>query len=275
MRRTSPVTASAIALGCIGSLCIFSACRAIVGNYEVGPTHDAGSDSTAEIAVDSTPPVDSSTDAGLDLGSDAADGGGLLASCNAYLLAGSSKGDGIYSLAAKEGAVRVWCDMSRDGGGWRLVATKSPSTSASAWHGESAVNKTLELIDPATPGDAVLAIDWAQLGFTQVIYDLGPPPTPTRAFFTTLTTDEKNGARGALSLLPMPTLKPKCTIDGVDYPACSPPPPDGGGPPPGGDKALGWLYSPTGVSCWWAYDTSNGSQECKTAKPGGGHVWVK
>ena len=258
----------------VAALAALSSCRAIVGNYEVGPAHDAGgSDSTAEISVDSTPAVDSSGDAGSDLGTDAGDAG-PLASCNAYLLAGS-KADGVYSIAAKEGPARVFCDMTRDGGGWTLVATKSPSTSASPWRGESGVTKTLELIDPATPGDAVLAIDWTQLGFTQVIYDLGPPPTPTRAFFTTLTTDEKNGARGALSLLPGPTLKPKCTIDGIDYPACSPPPGDGGGPPPGGDKALGWLYSPTGVSCWWAYDTSSGSQECKTGKAGGGHVWVK
>jgi hypothetical protein len=261
------------AFGAFGAL---SACRAIVGSYEIGDgkdaaTGDAKIDSTAEIAVDSAPPLDSSEDVAVDTGD-----AGLLSSCRAILAASPSSVDGIYSIAAKEGPVRVWCDMTRDKKGYTLVAVRSASTSSSPWRSEVGVIKVRELIDPLKPDDAVLDIDWTQLAFDEVIYELGPPPA-TRALFSTLTTTQKSGARGALSVLPRPEDKPTCVIDSTPYPACSPPPLDGGvGPPPGDPgKGLGWLFSPTGVSCWWAWDISLGAQECKTGKAGGGRVWVR
>ena len=271
--RTARITV--VGAGCIVSLCTFAACRAIVGSYEVGPEHDAqpGSDTKVDlgtdgVAIDSTPPTDSGTDVGVDAGD-----AGPLASCLAYFKAGFTT-DGVFTIASKEfGSVRAFCDMTR--GGYTLVATRSATTGSAAWRGESSVVKLKDLGDLARKDDSVLDIDWTQLAFTEVIYELGPPPTPTRASFPTLTTAQKSGARGALSLLPSPDQKPVCIVDGASYMACSPPPGDGGPPPGDPGKGLGWLYSPTGVMCWWAWDTSLGAQECKTAKAGGGHVWVK
>jgi hypothetical protein len=281
VKTNRSIALSSIGLGCLVAFGALSACRAIVGSYEVGPTQkdtgatDANVDVATEGGSDSTPSLDSSDD-GVDtaVAIDTADAG-PLSSCRAYLAANPASPDGVYALAAKEGPVRAWCDMTRDKKGYTLVATRSASTSSDAWRSESAVTKTLELVDPIRPDDAVLAIDWTQLGFDEVIYELGPPPTPTRALFPSLTTEQKSGARGALSLLPPPEKKPTCIVDSISYPACSPPGADGGPPPGDPGRGLGWLFSPTGVSCWWAWSTSLGAQECKTAKVGGGRVWVR
>lgn len=75
-------------------------------------------------------------------------------SCSHVLLAGASKGNGLYWIdppADGQGALEVTCDMTTEGGGWTLVATVATSSYPSTWAstGKSLVELTLAGNDAA------------------------------------------------------------------------------------------------------------------------------
>lgn len=245
-------------------------CRAIVGSYEVGPTaSDAGADT---FGIDA-PPGDTPI---VDTGGPPKDAPpSLFTSCKKLLDATPGATDGVYSLALKEGPTQTSCDMAR--GGYTLVAIRSTRTASDVWK-TGAVTKTRALTDPRADTDLVLDVDWTQLGFTEVIYEIGP----TRISFPTLTAGEINNARTALSTFAVRPgdEHPDCFISGVRHMACSAAPKPPGDPP----QSIGWAYDPTTTTpdspvgtppCWWGYSTELGAHDCQSGAISPGHVWVR
>lgn len=246
------------------------ACRAIVGSYEVGNVADSGPPdghgppNDSRPLDDTRPPDDTST------ADTPPDGGAPITSCRQ--LVGKVTVDGVQHLTLKSGAVDVWCDMGR--GGYTLVATRAGNTPPNAWK-SGTVPKVTRLDNPMSDFDAVLDVDWTELGFDEVVYEIGGPPT--RISFPVLSSAEKAGAKAALFTFAVGTTgpHPDCSISGSTIPACSPPPPPPGSP----DQSIGWVYDPlyskTGKECWWGYGTSLGTQSCDTGGVGMGRVWVR
>jgi len=218
-------------------------CHAIVGDYEIEP-RDAASDAVVDTRVE----IDAASDAKLDTEPKGP------TSCKAILAANSSAANGPYDIVINGEKLKIFCDMT--GGGFTLVAARSATTAGTVWEMETGVSRVKELL-PETPGDAVLDIDWQRLDFTEVVYDLGSPES--RITFKPNET-QKGNARKALS---MPgggpdAERPDCNIGGMNVRFCKPPPP----PPGDSAQSFGWVYSPKGVLCYWAYRPANGAAEC-------------
>lgn len=60
-------------------------------------------------------------------------------SCQAILSAGASTGDGAYYLTAADTTLHVYCDMTRDGGGWALLI-RARKAAAAGWSTTGALN---------------------------------------------------------------------------------------------------------------------------------------
>ncbi len=269
MKKTRALVVLFAPLGLLATLPFAPvACRAIVGSYEVGDAgppdaHGPPGDTARD---DTTPPIDTTP---LPDTNDAHDTLPPLTACRQL---GSGVGDGVHHLVLKSGEVDVWCDMSR--GGYTLVALRSGKTDTTGWK-TNAVSKVRRLDSPMNDTDAVLDVDWNDLGFSEVVYEIGAPPT--RISFPILTPDQKNSAKTALFTFSAgpSTPHPDCVIAGTNVPACAPPPPPPGTP----DQSIGWVYDPlyktTGKDCWWGFGGSLGSQSCDTGGVGIGRVWVK
>jgi hypothetical protein len=185
-----------------------------------------------------------------------------LDSCRAILDADPAAREGHHVLDLAIGPVEVYCDMAR--GGYTLVATRSSKTDGAAWdRGVPAVFDLSEMLDQ----DRVLGIDWTDLRFHEVIYELGG----TRVSFAALTEDDRLNARNRLALPLPPELHPTCQLDGETFLNCSPPPP----PPLDPKRHRGWVYCPQTIQCWWAYAGAIGAADCRGGSGVIGKVWVR
>lgn len=236
-------------------------CHAILGDYELG-TADSGTDTAA---VDTAVADTAVTDTGM-----------KARSCKDEKAAGKTSDGPILIL---EPDIRAFCDLSREGGGWTLVAMRASNTDGSKWSGEPAGLRTKAIDRPDDNDDMVLNIDWRLLDFSEVRYELGldlggPMPRYGEvATFSMLDEGKKGGARDALSRHVKGGERPPCTIDGTSYPNCF-----GMVAMPPGDpmQSYGWVYSPdTKTVCYWAQVGMTGSPGCKTGKVGAARVWVR
>ena len=115
--------------------------------------------------------------------------------------------------------------------------------------------------------DRVLGIDWTELHFTQIVYELGE----TRIVFAALTDDDRANARARLAMPLPPELHPSCELEGMIIPHCLPPPP----PPPDPRNHRGWVYCPRMTACWGAYAGARGAADCRSGAATSARVWVR
>jgi len=104
----------------------------------------------------------------------AADDGVMRADCKAILDDGASRGDGAYTIDPNGGsaddAVRTYCDMTTDGGGWTLVASNYGGDHTFP-RGTSKVGYYLDRDghndDPGYTSDYLIGPQMADLDFTE------------------------------------------------------------------------------------------------------------
>jgi hypothetical protein len=237
-------------------------CQSILGEYELGPTDTGG------------PATDSAT--GVDTNMPATDTPPALKSCKA-IRAGGVTDDGPQPLGD---GFRTFCDMRREDGGFTLVAMRSSKTDGSAWFGEAAVTKTKSIDGPDDDRDMILDIsDWRQLGFTEVVYELGidlnsgmRPFYGERVHFSMLDSGKQGDARMGLAKHVFKTDRPSCKVGTTVVQYCF------GDMPAAGENPMqsyGWVFSPTGTPCDFAQGAKIGSRGCNTGKVGAARIWVR
>lgn len=287
-----------------GSLAGNLGCSALVGSFELegedAQPADALADSTGGDALPDTATVDSALDTSA-VGADTADSAVVdtfvrdtavadtfvpdasrgPTSCKAIIALNPSATPGPQTLRLASGDVITFCDFSPGRGGYTLVALRKSTTAGTGWIGESGVEKSKNMGSPDGDLDRVLDANWMEIGFNEVVYDLGVQsgpmlPSGTRVAFTNLTGTQQADARAALGKHYGPTMRIDCAIEGIPYSKCVAP-----APPPGDPMAtLGWVHAPAGTICYWAAVPSDagaalGAPRCDTGVVGRGRVWVK